>query len=220
MAESDDVADIDFLKVLISKSEDKTGMVYCRSNLIDENDDTVNLYGFSSMPDPEIYNDFRNDFHLRGYDFVKKYMLDMNAIPNASAVIFKRELVQDLIFNSAGKTKLFGDWLFWLHILKQTDIVFINRTLNQFRFHRNTVRKDTHFTSIRLREYMILVKYFEKEYDFGKEALDCLLYHYLKGEIPRSNITFSDHLKINLFILKRNPALLIKSYFRKVKHDT
>lgn len=219
IAESDDVALPDFLEVLTSKIDNDTGLIYCRSNLINEGGESVRLYGFSSMPDPEVYKDFGMNFTTEGYDFVKRFMLDMNAIPNASAVIFKRELVQDSVFESTGKTRLFGDWLFWLHLLRRTKISFINMALNDFRFHSNTVRKDTHFTSVRLREYMVLVKYFEKEFGYGKEALDCLLYHYLSGEIPYSCITFMDHCKIIFFILKRNPLLLMKSYYRKLKRN-
>lgn len=218
IAESDDYADYDFLKILTARIAHDTGVIYCRSNLINENGDAIKLYNFSSMPDPNVYNDFKSDFKLAGHDFVKQFMLGMNSIPNASAVIFKRDLVQQAIFNRAGKTKLFGDWIFWLHLLKQTNILYLSQPLNYFRFHGNTVRNDTHFTSTRLREYMVLVKYFENEFGFGKEALDCLLFHYLSGEIPSSGISFSDHCKINFFVFRRNPMLLIKSYFRKVKN--
>jgi hypothetical protein len=215
MAESDDVAAPNFLETLIKEILPETGIVFCRSNLIDENNQAITLYNFTSMPDPSVYPEFASDFKSFGDEFVRKYMLNMNAIPNASSAIFRKNLVQPSIFNEAGKTKLFGDWLFWLHLLKQADISYKYQTYNYFRFHQNTVRKDTLHSSVRLMEYMVLIKYLERDFKFANEALDCLVFLYLSGDIPKSRLTFKEHLKLNLFVLKRNPMLLLKSYFRK-----
>jgi glycosyltransferase involved in cell wall biosynthesis len=217
IAESDDLADENFLEILTQQITSKVGIVFCRSNLIDENNQPITLYNFTSMPDPSVYLEFGTDFKAKGDDFVKKYMLGMNAIPNASSAIFKKGLVQNSIFSEAGKTKLFGDWLFWLHLMKQADITYLFNTFNHFRFHQNTVRKDTLHSSVRLMEYMVLVKYVERYFDLQDESLDCLVYLYLSGDIPRSRLTLKEHIRLNLFVFKRNPTLLLKSYFRKLK---
>lgn len=217
IAESDDLADENFLEILTQQITSKSGIVFCRSNLIDENNQPITLYNFTSMPDPSVYQEFGSDFNSKGDDFVKKYMLGMNAIPNASSAIFKKDIVQNSIFSEAGKTKLFGDWLFWLHLMKQADISYLFNTYNHFRFHQNTVRKDTLHSSVRLMEYMVLVKYVEQNFDLRDESLDCLVYLYLSGDIPRSRLTLKEHIRLNLFVFKRNPTLLIKSYFRKLK---
>jgi hypothetical protein len=169
------------------------------------------------MPDPSVYREFGSDFRAKGDEFVKKYMLGMNAIPNASSAIFRKSIVQNSIFSEAGKTKLFGDWLFWLHLMKQADISYLFTTYNHFRFHQNTVRKDTLHSSVRLMEYMVLVKYVERNFDLRDESLDCLVYLYLSGDIPRSSLTLMEHIRLNLFVFKRNPNLLLKSCFRKLK---
>lgn len=217
IAESDDTSDPTFLETLMQKTNASTGIVFCRSKLIDESGEPITLYNFTSMPDPTVYKDFEVDFKLSGSEFARKFMLNMNAIPNASSAIFKKDQVQYSVFQEAGKTKLFGDWLFWLHLLKQSDITYIHFPFNHFRFHQQTVRKDTLLSSTRLMEYRILVRYLEKEFKLANEALDCLVFLYLSGEIPRSRLTFWEHVKLNAFILRRNPILLLKSYFRKVK---
>ena len=66
-------------------------------------------------------------------------------------------------------------------------------------------------------EFMILVRYVEKNFNLANEALDCLLFIYLFGDIPFKRLTFIEHLKINLFVFKRKPLYLLKSYFRKLK---
>jgi glycosyltransferase involved in cell wall biosynthesis len=217
IAESDDVADEVFLETLVKEIKSDTGVVFCRSNLIDENDQQISLYNFQSMPDPNVYKEFAHDFTATGEAFVRKFMLGMNAIPNASSAIFRKNLVQKSIFLEAGKTKLFGDWLFWLHLMNQASVTYIHHKYNHFRFHQNTVRNDTLHSSVRLMEYMVLVKYLENNFKLGDESLDCLVFLYLSGEIPRSRLKFSEHIKLNLFVLKRNPLLLLKSYLRKLK---
>ena len=216
IAESDDIADVNFLQTMVNQIESNTGIVFCRSNLIDENKEPITLYNFTSMPDLTVYNQFSSDFNMEGDEYTKKFMLNMNSIPNASSAIFKKSLVKPSILIEAGKTRLFGDWLFWLHLLKQAKISYVLQPYNYFRFHQNTVRKDTLHSSTRLMEYTVLVKYLESEFKLSAEALDCLVYLYLSGDIPRSKLKLSEHIKLNIFILKRNPKLLLKSYYRKL----
>jgi glycosyltransferase involved in cell wall biosynthesis len=216
IAESDDIADPEFLDSLIKEISLNTAIVFCRSKLIDEEENPITLYNFTSMPDPRVYSEFAVNFDEAGDIFTKKFMLNMNAIPNASSAIFKKSLVNETIFNDAGKTKLFGDWLFWLHLLKQGDISYVSHTYNHFRYHQNTVRKDTLHSSVRLMEYMILVKFLEKNFSLVNEALDCLLFLYLSGDIPFSRLSIKEHLKLNTFVLRRRPVFLLKSYLRKI----
>lgn len=216
IAESDDVADLTFLRKLIENKSNESGIVYCRSKLINEKDELITLYNFNTMPDPDVYSRFSKDFAMSGKYFVRDHMLILNSIPNASAVVFKKELVKQSIFSEACKTKLLGDWLFWLSILKETNISFIHEALNSFRFHGRTVRNETHYTATRLMEYKALVCHLETNYTYKKEALDTLLYHYLKGEILWRNITLKEHISLNAFIFRRNPSLLFKSYLRKL----
>ncbi len=219
IAESDDVANPEFINTLIFSDSENCGVKYCRSNLIDENNREISLYNFNSMPDPDVYPEFRSNFELKGKDFILKFMLDRNSIPNASAVIFRRDLVEKNIFEKIEHTKLFGDWLFWLHLLKNSNVFYSADALNDFRFHQRTVRNETHFTATRLIEYMELVKYLDSEFDEGKKALDSLVFHYLKKEVPGNSIKLKEHFKINLFILSRNPILLLKSYLRQIRKN-
>ncbi|HNW96928.1 MAG TPA: glycosyltransferase family 2 protein [Bacteroidales bacterium] len=219
IAESDDYAEKTFLEKAYQKSMNgNSGIVYCRSNIIDSSNNAITLYNFSSMPDPVVFPLFGNDFDMDGNEFIKDYMLKRNSVPNASAVIFKKDLVDFSVFDDIRKTKLFGDWLFWIHLLRKTRVSYINERLNYFRFHETTVRKHTQFDMTRIYEYMILIKYFEKErMPFYKEALDAMVYQYNYGDVSGNRVSVKDNIKISMFVLQRNPLLLLKTWLRKKK---
>jgi hypothetical protein len=75
-----------------------------------------------------------NDFTMCGIEFVKKCMLFQNSIPNASAVLFKKE-----IYKQQGGVntdfKINGDWDLYTRMLRHTDISYISESLNYFRQH-------------------------------------------------------------------------------------
>ena len=71
-------------------------------------------------------------------DFLQKQMLWKNGIYNASMVVFKKEC----FFAASSKYvdfKYCGDWLFWVEIARQGDVIRINEKLNFFRQHSNKV---------------------------------------------------------------------------------
>lgn len=220
IAESDDVAEPSFIQKLIQQSTMEVGFVYCRSKLINERGEIIRLYNFSSMPDPVVFPAFKSDFVMNGKLFAETFMLNNNLVPNASAVLFKRKAIDMQIFEHIQKTILFGDWMFWLHLMKINSVRFLHSPLNLFRFHSQTVRKFTQLSAIRLTEFMILIRFLETEFGFRKKALDSLLYLYLNNEIPRVQISVKDHIRINTFIFRRNPGLWAKSFFRKLFHDS
>ncbi|UYZ61372.1 glycosyltransferase family 2 protein [Hymenobacter weizhouensis] len=143
LAESDDLADVNFLTTLVKCLEEKprVGLVYCDSITIDENDTRLQewKYTFCEALQTTLW---MQDFDMDGPDFISKYMTFGNSIPNASAVLLRRSAL-----TAAGpadeNTRLAGDWLYWVSILKYSGISYISRSLNYFRTHNNNVRSQT-----------------------------------------------------------------------------
>lgn len=135
IAESDDVADPEFLNSLLDKtiSED-CGLRYSGSTLID--DQNVQQ---SNVLLPESVQLDNNE--ISGDAFIRQYMVKDNSIPNASAVVFRKKLVTDAIFQEISSLKLNGDWMFWISIATRTRVYYLPDALNHFRVHDQTVRK-------------------------------------------------------------------------------
>lgn len=150
IAESDDYADSTFLERLhtCARRHPSSGIIYCESWVIDENNITLNKASEWSLSTGN--SRWQNDFFNTGVQECSDYLVSQNTIPNASAVIFKKS-----IYEKAGDAdismRLAGDWLQWAKMLLISDIVFVAEPLNYYRTHTGTVRKNA---SILVREVL------------------------------------------------------------------
>lgn len=148
IAESDDCADPTFLETMVARLEKhpEAGMAVCESIIIDENDQSLGLY-LNQLCEVPHFRDYdfatlRRDNLYRGRDYLKKFMVPFNTIPNASAVLFRRSAVESRV-EPTMSMRLCGDWLAYCRILTEHDIVRIAAPLNHFRTHGNNVRSNT-----------------------------------------------------------------------------
>lgn len=138
IAESDDVADINFLTCLITKFKLNSDLVLAYSQSFRMNSVGVVTGDWKSHTDDLNKDLFNNDFSMSGLDYIKKFFKNKNTIPNASAVVFKKD-----VFLEVGATnpelKYIGDWDLWYRILSKGDIYYHSECLNFFRYHDSSV---------------------------------------------------------------------------------
>ena len=157
IAETDDVAEPELLATLVQKLETHPDAVlaYCQSSRLDEND--RNLGSCGDWTDDLNPSRWKTDFVNSGNEECIRYLRRKNTIPNASAVVFRREAF--LASGSApGEMRLCGDWLTWVRLLQQGDVIFSAQHLNHFRTHAKTVRSNT--SSFRMVSESVTVRLF------------------------------------------------------------
>lgn len=142
IAESDDYADNMFLEKLIQcnkLNDDALSVIYSQSIDVDgEGNFLQSRISYTSVFEPNIWKD---DFEMKGDNFVKNYLSRYNVIPNASAVIFKKKLLKNIIVDDVmAKMKMCGDWLFWIKIINNSNVFFLAESLNYFRNHEKISR--------------------------------------------------------------------------------
>lgn len=142
IAEADDVAEPDLLATLVARLESNPAAVlaYAQSWIIDEQDQRQgDLNDWTADLSPDRW---RQDFNNDGHDECARFLMVKNTIPNASAVVFRRDA-----FLKAGAAhedlRLCGDWLTWARLLLQGQVIFVARHLNHFRRHTHSVRAST-----------------------------------------------------------------------------
>ncbi len=138
IAESDDVADKNFLSTLLPmlEADTKLGLAYCQSYCYsDKNEVTGSWLHYTEDLDSQL---FLKQFSMRGVEYVKKFLIHKNTIPNASAVLFKKKIFQ-LTDQADEKIRTCSDWLTWLKILMNADVCYEPQMLNYFRYHDNSV---------------------------------------------------------------------------------
>lgn len=191
IAESDDYADYNLLADLVNVMETNSaiGLAYCDSITVDENGLVLNEMKHILKENLKT-NKWDNDFVMDGKLFIKKHMSFSNSIPNASAVLLRKGILNKV--GPAGTSmKLAGDWMYWINILAVSDVAYLQRPQNYFRTHTNNVRSKTLKDGTFLEEtskVMAYIKSLIPNEPYEKSSvvafLDYWVYSYKIGYVP------------------------------------
>lgn len=127
IAESDDWAEPFMLEKLIAAFDDHTSLCFCKSIRTWTEDLDANInYVFS----------FKK---FQGFCFIKERMLYYNSIENASMAVFRKKYVNLFWFDEIAEMNYCGDWLFWIKLSENGDVVEFDEPFNYFRQHPGKV---------------------------------------------------------------------------------
>jgi glycosyltransferase involved in cell wall biosynthesis len=94
VAETDDFCELNFLEELIKPliADKDIVLSYCQSNRVDENGVVTGTWlNHTEDLDVEL---FTTDFCMEGNEFVERFLIYKNVIPNASAVLIRQEVLK------------------------------------------------------------------------------------------------------------------------------
>lgn len=140
IAESDDYASEFFLEKLANRLEQypHAGLAYCQSWIINEQGQQLGLNdSWTRGLDPERW---QRDFYANGREECSRYMIFQNTIPNASAVLFRRSIFEEIGYVDETFSYA-GDWHTWIRMLQVSDLCFCIEPLNYYRTHPGSLRK-------------------------------------------------------------------------------
>lgn len=206
LAESDDYCDLNFLEITSSllDSNQEISLVYCKSYSHDMTNNRISDLSnwYSDLHKTRWNASFLND----GKKEIKRYLSFKNTIPNASAVLFRKNKINNS-FKDYLHYKLSGDWLFWIHLLERGDIAFTVDTINYYRLHNN---------SVRISESRSKTSLIEKEqiynYLIYKKWISVAQKKYLTRQLDQSYFKPASVIYIKVSKLKK----YIKNIFRSV----
>lgn len=137
IAESDDTCRPIFLETLLQKiiSNEKIVVAYCQSTRMNSLGEITGSWQDHTQQWAEK---FSSEFCLHGEDFIEKYLIQKNVIPNASGVIFRKQRFLD-VGGVDEDIKYCSDWLLWIKILLSGDIYYTSTELNNFRYYNKSV---------------------------------------------------------------------------------
>ena len=156
IAESDDIADLDFLSTMVSVLESNKGIeiAFCPSTWIDEKDAIIHT------PDHEKDGDTWS-----GNSLIVNELLVGNLIYNASSAVFKKSLVSKVDFDATCTYRYSGDWFFWVQVIKDSKVNRVSKRLNFFRRHKENVSFQAEKDGLQFEEGLKIVKYIFKNAD-------------------------------------------------------
>jgi hypothetical protein len=138
IAESDDVAEVNFLERLVAAlDQSEAAFAYSQSLCIDAESCVFGtIKGWTDDYSPHLW---ASDFLVDGNFFCVSFMAIKCVIPNASAVLFRRNLYLSP-FSIMEGIELIGDYLLWAELAMNRQVAYVATPLNLFRFHSGTVR--------------------------------------------------------------------------------
>ena len=138
IAESDDVADPSLLeRLVIALDRSDAVYAYCQSLCIDTYGEVFGyIKGWTDDYTPHLW---ASDFVIDGNFFCVSFMAIKCVIPNASAVLFRRESYINP-YTILPDFQLSGDYLLWAEMAMGQKVAYVATPLNRYRFHPGTVR--------------------------------------------------------------------------------
>jgi glycosyltransferase involved in cell wall biosynthesis len=200
IAESDDVADPNFLATLVPMLDENpnVGLAYSQSCRIDRNNVVFEptLRQWVEDLDPDRWE---HDFVASGIIECQKYLVFKNTIPNASAVLIRRS-VYEAIGGAEESLLLTGDWMTWIKMLLKSDIAFCARPLNSFRTHKSSVRSQTSLNGTAIYENILIRQNIGNSVSIPPQILLKIAEESISSWIsltfdPESTISLQDHIK-------------------------
>jgi glycosyltransferase involved in cell wall biosynthesis len=162
IAESDDYADPRLLERLVAvlDADAAVAFAYCRSWRVTEDDLPDGFSDFYLI----YLNESRwtTDYSADGRDECRDYLIQQNTVPNASGVVFRREIYQR-VGGADESLRLCGDWKLWAAMALTGKVAYIAEPLNFFRFHEATVRSRSTHDSRDVAEHLRVIRWISEQ---------------------------------------------------------
>jgi len=145
IAEADDLCDVGMLAELVQAfSDPSVVLAYCQSQQIDEDGNVLAEHYLDYTSD--VSAKWQDDHLVDGLEEIENALCVKNTIPNVSAVVFRRsslltamEAIGDALFDY----RVAGDWLVYMHVLRQGKVYYSCKSLNKHRRHTVSVTTST-----------------------------------------------------------------------------
>lgn len=150
IAESDDIAALDFLQNLtpLLNGNNQCAFAFC--------DSTTDFDSFiSQKPQPKTENKL-----YTGKDFIHQHNIEAQFV-NASCVVFRKDKINQQVLSDFVDFRSSGDWLFWTSLALKGNVTRHQQTLNFYRRHATSVSDIAYKTGKYLPESFRLMQYFK-----------------------------------------------------------
>lgn len=131
IAESDDWAEPAFLERLVPilDSDKSLALAYCQSAIVDPASSVLGpALSWTEDLDPVRW---KSAFRADGREELRNYLIQKNTIPNASAVLQRRSLLEKCL-PLRSDLRLCGDWHHWARMLALGGLAFTPEVLNSW----------------------------------------------------------------------------------------
>jgi glycosyltransferase involved in cell wall biosynthesis len=208
IAESDDYAEEGLLARLVAELERRpvVQVAYCQSWLVDAEDRILTSWTDHVGP---LADFFRRDFVRPGTEIINEYMIYTCVIPNASAVVFRKQAFLE-VGGAAESYRLTGDWALWISLLQKGDVAHAAAPLNYFRTHSQNVRTAAEKNGTYLEETSRVLVHIKERVNPPPEVTTRMLWHFFgfwTDYLLRNDIPFARTLAVYRHLKQIDPKV-------------
>ncbi len=182
VAESDDLADPRFLEKMVplATKDEQTSLVYCDSMFLSANEyDPQHSYALLKNKRYNV-SKWSHPYQQDGKAELNECLKKDCTINNVSAVLFRKSFARKAL-KYLGRFRFHGDWMFYISMAEQGQIIYLPEALNQYREHAGNHSKSMsgeHFNKPEC--FYILDHLLQQDYITGKKEL---IRHFIKAYI-------------------------------------
>ncbi|MDJ1502185.1 glycosyltransferase family 2 protein [Xanthocytophaga agilis] len=207
IAESDDFNELNFLERMVNLLEADSNRVAAYSHSWEIDSKNVRLRNWDFHYHELNMTLWKSDFVMSGSMLATSYMFIKNIVPNASAVVFKKNAYHKA--GGADETyRVIGDWKLWSSLFLQGDVAFVAEPLNYFRTHQRNVRSATARNGISLLERLRVMEYLRTQINIPVDIQDRAMHHFVKTWIDmilQQGLTYQASKKVIQQFIKQDP---------------
>lgn len=156
IAESDDYAEQDFLKEMLSLADkyQQAGLLYCDSAIVEG--DKVQAESFATVKNRKLNtNRWSNSHSEQGVKELQDYLVLNGTINNTSAVLFKASLLRSFAVDEL-PLRYIGDKFVFCRMLLKSDIAYSPLILNYYQSGGGKPKHTTDYFQYAFEQYLIL----------------------------------------------------------------
>lgn len=216
IAESDDSAEPLFLEKAVSalRKDKFASFCFLGSHCLNENG-TKLTKDFDRWTSRQLRRPSRIGV-FDGMEYIEHNLYWRNYIYNASGVVFNKRCFEQIKDYSCFTMRYSGDWLFWVEMARQGNVIEIYEKLNLFRLHINSTTQKAVASGEGIFENMFIVSQIEKYFPNLRKQKKIMRHGSFYKDIKRAKV--SAELKYKLFdkLTKLFNANIIDYYIERV----
>lgn len=218
VAESDDLADPQFLETLLplAQSHKDASLVYCDSQIVYSESD-IATYTYALLKKEKYKTSkWMQAYKQEGKAELNEFLKKDCTINNVSAVLFRKSYAKNIVSQLNG-FRHHGDWMFYIEMAGQGEVIYHPEPLNKYREHGGNHSKKNNGAAFNKTEcYIILDRLLKKEFISYKEEL---IRHFIKAYIGFGLIKDQPFSAKGLYHQYKtiNPALARKVLIQLIK---
>ncbi len=173
IAEADDLSAPEFLnEVMKGFNNSSTVMSYCESKQMDSAGNIL-CDNYLDYVSDICREKWLSNYRGKGINEITGSLAIKNTIPNASAVVFKRDTISKVFNEKINEIKQYknaGDWLVYIYMLNNGDIAYSSKSLNNHRRHDSSVTI-SNFDIGQLAEIMAVQKMVRENFSLDSDTV-------------------------------------------------